>query len=53
MGMVKGLPVGLSLIGTAWTDRSLLALGASVERVLGPVPGPQYIAHSAQGMAAR
>ena len=47
MGMVKGLPVGLSLIGTAWTDRSLLALGASVERLLGPVPGPRYLAHTA------
>ena len=47
MGMVKGLPVGLSLIGTAWTDRALLALGASVERVLGPVPGPRYLAHTA------
>jgi len=47
MGMVKGLPVGLSLIGTAWTDRSLLALGAGFERVLGPVPGPRYLAHTA------
>jgi amidase len=47
MGMVKGLPVGLSLIGTAWTDHSLLALGASVERELGPVPAPRYIVNTA------
>jgi amidase len=53
MGMVKGLPVGLSLIGSAWTDRPLLTLGAGVERVLDPVPPPRYIVHSAQGIAAR
>jgi amidase len=29
MGMVQGLPVGLSFIGTRWTDARLLALGAA------------------------
>ena len=52
MGMVKGLPVGLSLIGPAWGDRPLLALGASIERLVGPIPGPRYIANSVQANAA-
>jgi amidase len=52
MGMVKGLPVGLSLIGPAWADQAMLALGASIERTLGPVPAPRYIVNSVQANAA-
>ena len=42
MGMVKGLPVGMSLIGPAWSDAAILAWGGSVEKLLGPVPAPLY-----------
>ncbi|HEX9138319.1 MAG TPA: amidase family protein, partial [Steroidobacteraceae bacterium] len=42
MGMVKGLPVGLSLIGPAWSDAAILGWGASVAKLLGPVPPPSY-----------
>jgi amidase len=45
MGLVKGLPVGLSVMGPAWSDAKVLALGAAIEHLLGPVPPPTY-AHS-------
>jgi len=40
MGLVKGLPAGLSIIGPAWSDAEVLALGAAMEQLLGPVPPP-------------
>ncbi len=40
MGRVHHLPVGLSLIGRAWQDADLLAMGAAYERARGPLPGP-------------
>jgi amidase len=46
MGMVKGLPVGLSLIGPAWSDAAVLAWGGSVAQLLGPVPAPLYLRSS-------
>ena len=42
MGLVKGLPVGLSVIGPAWQDGTVLSIGAGVERVLGPIAAPRY-----------
>jgi amidase len=42
MGMVKGLPVGLSLIGPAWGDARMLALGAALEPLLGRLAGPRF-----------
>jgi amidase len=42
MGLVKGLPVGLSVMGPAWSDAKVLALGAAIEHLLGPVPPPTY-----------
>jgi indoleacetamide hydrolase len=36
-----GLPVALELDGPAGSDRSLLALGASIEHALGPLPAPR------------
>ena len=42
MGLVKGLPVGLSIIGPAWSDEAVLSLGAACERLLGPLPPPTY-----------
>jgi amidase len=32
MGLVKGLPVGLSFIATAWQDRKVLAAGYAYEQ---------------------
>ena len=32
MGMVEGLPVGLSFIGPAWSEAQLLALGHAYEQ---------------------
>jgi amidase len=37
MGDVKGLPVGLSFIGTAWSEAKLLAFGAVYESARGPI----------------
>ena len=47
MGLVGGLPVGLSLMGTAWQEPRLLALGAHFEQlgVKRPVPTFQASAH--------
>jgi len=40
-GTVGGLPIALEFDGQAGSDRSLLALGLNVERVLGAVPSPK------------
>jgi mandelamide amidase len=41
-GMTSGgLPIGLEFDGQVGSDRSLLALGLSLERVLGAVPAPK------------
>ena len=37
----NGLPVGLEFAGLPGTDRDILALGLSVEKVLGPIPAPR------------
>ncbi|WP_084440575.1 amidase [Acetobacter nitrogenifigens] len=37
-GTAKGLPVGLSLVGAAWSDARLLALGAAYEQIRGAFP---------------
>jgi amidase len=42
MGLVKGLPVGLSVMGPAWSDARVLALGGALEQLLGRVPRPTY-----------
>jgi indoleacetamide hydrolase len=47
-GMTQsGLPVGIELDALPGSDRRLLSLGMSVERVLGPVPPPASIRTSA------
>lgn len=33
MGYVEGLPVGLSFIGTAWSEARLLSLGYAFEQL--------------------
>lgn len=43
MGDVRGLPVGLSFIGTAWSEADLLALGFAYEQATRRRAPPQYL----------
>jgi len=36
----EGLPVGIELDGPAGSDRRLLAIGMSIEELIGPIPAP-------------
>jgi amidase len=42
MGLVKGLPVGLSFMGPKWSEGLLLSLGYAYEQARGPFPTPQF-----------
>jgi amidase len=42
MGLVKGLPVGLSFIGPKWSEGLLLDLGYAYEQARGPFPTPKF-----------
>jgi amidase len=42
MGLVKGLPVGLSFIGPKWSEPLLLSLGFDYEQARGPFPAPRF-----------
>jgi amidase len=42
MGLVKGLPVGLSFIGPKWSEQLLLSLGFAYEQARGPFPAPKF-----------
>ena len=42
MGLVKGLPVGLSFIGPKWSEQLLLKLGYAYEQARGPFPMPKF-----------
>jgi amidase len=42
MGQVRGLPVGLSFIGPAWSEARLLALGHAFEEAAGARRAPTY-----------
>jgi len=42
MGLVKGLPVGLSFIGPKWSEELLLSLGYAYEQARGPFPQPKF-----------
>ncbi len=43
MGLVKGLPVGLSFIGPKWSEQLLLTLGYAFEQARGPLPSPTFM----------
>jgi len=43
MGLVKGLPVGLSFIGPKWSDGLMLSLGYAYEQARGPFPEPRFL----------
>ena len=49
MGLVKGLPVGLSFIGPKWSEQLLLNLGYSYEQVRGPFPAPKFLPSIEEG----
>ena len=42
MGLVKGLPVGLSFIGPKWSDAQMLSLGYAYEQARGTFPAPRF-----------
>jgi amidase len=42
MGLVKGLPVGLSFMGPKWSEALLLNLGYAFEQARGPFPTPKF-----------
>ncbi len=44
MGQVRGLPLGLSFIGPAWSEATLLNAGDAFEKARGPLPAPSYAA---------
>ena len=43
MGLVKGLPVGISFIGPAWSEAKLLAIGAAFEASTHARRAPRYL----------
>jgi amidase len=43
MGLVKGLPVGLSFLGPKWSEQLLLDLGYAYEQARGPFPAPKFL----------
>jgi amidase len=42
MGLVKGMPVGLSFMGPKWSEALLLSLGYAYEQARGPFPAPKF-----------
>jgi len=43
MGYVNGLPLGLSIIGSAWSDARMLALGYAFEQASHARKAPNYL----------
>jgi amidase len=43
MGLIRGLPVGLSFIGPKWSDGRLLAFGHAFELKRGEIPRPRFL----------
>jgi amidase len=41
-GLVAGLPVGIALLGTAWSEATLLRLAYGFEQVREPLPAPGF-----------
>jgi amidase len=47
MGLVDGLPVGLSFIGPAWSEARLLSYGYAYEQASHAREPPTYLAQAA------
>jgi amidase len=47
MGLVHDLPVGLSVMGTAGADATVLRIGHAFQRAIGPPPRPRFLATTA------
>jgi amidase len=45
-GLVRGLPMGLSFVGPAWSEWRLLALGHAYERAAQARRAPRFLRHS-------
>jgi len=43
MGLLRGLPVGLSFVGPRWSDGKLLQLGYAYEQARGELPRPRFL----------
>jgi amidase len=43
MGYIRGLPVGISFVGPAWSEKTLLQLGYAYEQISHARKAPQYI----------
>ena len=41
-----GLPIGAQLVGRRWTDERLIAIGAAIAEITGPLPPPKLLAHA-------
>ena len=42
MGLIEGLPVGLSFIGPKWSDARMLSLAEAWAALAGPLPAPEF-----------
>jgi amidase len=49
MGLIRGLPVGLSFIGPAWSDERLLQAGYVYEQASRARVAPNYAASADAG----
>lgn len=48
-GFVRGLPVGLSFVGAAWSESRLLALGNSYEKITAHRRPPRFVRRTTPG----
>ncbi|HEY4305795.1 MAG TPA: amidase [Gemmatimonadaceae bacterium] len=53
MGLVRGLPVGLSFVGTAWSEATLLKLAFAFEQAAPARRKPTFVASAALGETRR
>lgn len=53
MGLVRGLPLGLSIIGAAHNDTLVLSAGQAIERVLPPATAPAFLVSASSHHAIR
>jgi len=44
VGYSRGLPVGMSFIGTAWSEATLIKLAYSYEQAAQPRKAPRFLA---------